>query len=139
MLNKRISEKLEDLEYWYRNLFIFDVLYIIKNGIKNFWNYRRIIWNDRWYDYSFFLILIKFKLKLMIKNWDSAHYIGSNFTKGRMIVLLKRLENFEEELDNIAEQYYKKILTKEEYRKQKRKILQKVWYSFGKNLMRFWD
>ena len=59
------------------------------------WKYRNIIWKDRWYDYSYIIELLKFKLKDNIKNWDNAHYIGSDFTKKRMIVILKRIEEFD--------------------------------------------
>ena len=129
----------EDIIYWYRNLFIFDILYNIKNGIKNFWNYKSVIWNDRWYDYSYIFKLLEFKLKDTIKNWDKAHYVGSEFTKKRMIVLLSRIEEYQTNLDNLHEMYYLKKIDKAEYRRLKEGLLNKTWKSLGKNITKFWD
>ena len=129
----------EDIIYWYRNLFIFDILYNIKNGIKNFWNYKSVIWNDRWYDYSYIFKLLEFKLKDTIKNWDKAHYVGSEFTKKRMIVLLSRIEEYNTNLENLHELYFLKKIDKAEYRRLKEELLNKTWKSLGRNITRFWD
>ena len=91
----------EDIEIWYNNLFIFDYFYNIKHGIKNFWKYKSVIWNDRWYDYQYIFSLLEFKLKDTIKNWDNAHYVGSEFTKKRMQVLLNRIEEYQTNLENL--------------------------------------
>jgi hypothetical protein len=129
----------EDIKFWYNNLYIFDLWYNLKNGIKNFWKYKGVIWKDRWYDYSFIIELLKFKLKDNIKNWDKAHYVGSNFTKKRMIVLLNRIEEFEVNLENLQELYYTKKLSKDEFNKLKKELLMLTWYSLGRNIQRFWD
>lgn len=134
-----IREKIEDIKYWYVNLFIFDLYYNIKNGIKNFWKYRNIIWKDRWYDYQFIFIILEFKLKYTIDNWDKAHYIGSHFTKLRMRVLLNRIEEYQTNLDNLQELYFSKKIDKEEYLLLKDKLLNKTWKSLGRNISRFWD
>jgi hypothetical protein len=130
---------LDDIKYKYHNLFIFTLYYNIKNGIKNLWTYRKVIWNDRWYDYSFIFKLLEFKLNDTIKNWEGAHYIGSEFTKKRMHVLLNRLEEYETNLDNLQELYFTKKIDKEEYLLLKEKLLNKTWKSLGKNITRFWD
>lgn len=133
------KELKEDIKYRYHNLFIFDVLYDIKNGLKNFWNYRSIIWNDRWYDYSYIFKLLEFKLKDTINNWDRAHYVGSEFTQKRMQILLNRIQEYQTNLENLQELYYTKKISKEEYLKLKEKLLNKTWKSFGRNITRFWD
>lgn len=46
----KLKELIEDIKYGYRNFIIFDIYYNIKNGIKNLWTYRSVIWNDRWYN-----------------------------------------------------------------------------------------
>lgn len=47
----------------------------IKNGIKNIWNWRTIIWSDRQFDYVYLLKIIEFKLDQMEKffNSNDAH------------------------------------------------------------------
>lgn len=134
-----IKDKLEDIEIWYNNLFIFDIIYNIKNGIKNFWNYRKVIWNDRWYDYQYIFFIIEFKLKDTIKNWDRAHYVGAHFTKLRMQVLLNRIEEYQTNLENLQELYYTKKISKIEYTEQKDKLINKTWKALGRNITRFWD
>ena len=129
----------EDLKFWYNNLYIFDLWYNLKNGIKNLWKYRNIIWKDRWYDYSYIIELLKFKLKDNIKNWDNAHYIGSDFTKKRMMVLYNRLEEFDMNLENLQELYYTKKISKLKYSELKRELIMKTWYSLGRNIQKFWD
>ena len=110
-----------------------------KNGIKNLWNYKSVIWNDRWYDYSFIIKLLEFKLKDTIKNWDKAHYVGSDFTKLRMQINLNRIEEYQVNLENIQELYYLKKIDKKEYIRLKDELLNKTWKSLGRNITRFWD
>lgn len=40
-----------------------DAYYNIKNGIKNFWYWKKVIWEDRWYDYIFLLDIMRHKLE----------------------------------------------------------------------------
>lgn len=129
----------EDIEIWYNNLFIFDIFYNIKHGIKNLWKYKSVIWNDRWYDYQYIFSLLEFKLKDTIKNWDNAHYVGSEFTKKRMQVLLNRIEEYTVNLENLEELYYTKKISKTEYNKRKDDLINKTWKSLGRNITRFWD
>lgn len=127
-----------EIEYFLDNK-IYSVYYNIKNGIKNFWNYKSVIWNDRWYDHSYIIAVIKFKLQQNINQWDKAHYVGSNFTKKRMIVILNRLEEFETNLENIEDMYYNKNITKYEFIELKNKIINDTWFVLGKNIRKFWD
>lgn len=129
----------EDIEIWYNNLFIFDIFYNIKHGIKNLWKYKSVIWNDRWYDYQYIFSLLEFKLKDTIKNWNNAHYVGSEFTKKRMQVLLNRIEEYTVNLENLEELYYTKKISKTEYNKRKDDLINKTWKSLGRNITRFWD
>jgi hypothetical protein len=135
----RVKDKMEDIQIWYKNLFIFDIYYNIKNGIKNLWTYRKVIWNDRWYDYSYMFKLLEFKLKDTIKSWDGAHYVGSGFTKKRMQIVLNRIEEYETNLDNLQEMYFLKKIDRKEYLLLKEELLNKTWKSFGRNITRFWD
>ena len=50
----------------------------IKIGIKNLFIWFPIIWKDKWWDYSFLLKIIRFKIELMEKNFrENACYIGA--------------------------------------------------------------
>lgn len=132
-----IKDKLEDIEIWYNNLFIFDIYYNIKNGVKNLWKYRKVIWDDRWYDYQYIFFILEFKLKNTIKNWDKAHYVGSHFTKLRMQVLLNRIEEYGTNLEVLQELLYKKKISRKEYTELKDELLNKTWKSLGRNITRF--
>lgn len=138
-LKEKFFDKLEDIQIWYNHLFIFDILYNIKYGIKNFWKYRNIIWKDRWYDYQYIFCILEFKLKDTIKNWGSAHYVGSEFTRKRMQVLLNRIEEYRTNLENLEELLYQKKISREEYLQLKDKLLNKTWKSLGRNITKFWD
>ena len=138
-LKEKFIDKLEDIQIWYNHLFIFDILYNIKHGIKNFWKYRNVIWCDRWYDYQYIFNIIEFKLKDTIKNWDKAHYVGAHFTKLRMQVLLNRIQEYSTNLENLQELLHQKKISKTEYLKLKDDLLNKSWKSFGRNITRFWD
>lgn len=111
----------------------------IKRGIYNYWIYRKIIWNDRWFDHSFFISLIDFKLQTLIDNWDNSNYIGSNFTKKRIMVIKNRIASYEDNLDELYTQYYDKKLSKSELIDKINKLNEKTWKELGRNLIRFWD
>ena len=138
VLKSKLNDIKCDIGIWFTYIFKYPY-WDFKSGIKNFWKYRKIIWNDRWYDYFFIINLIEFKLEDTIKNWDKAHYIGSDFTKGRMIVVLKRIKTFQDNLEELQEKYYSKTITKEKYLKEKNILLEKTWKRFGRNITRFWD
>lgn len=42
---------------------ISDRIYNIRNGVRNLWYWKKIIWKDRWYDYIFILSLLQHKLR----------------------------------------------------------------------------
>jgi len=71
----------------------------IKKGIKNLWKYKKIIWKDRWWDYYFFVEIIKFKIKDMESHWgkDTIYiddYKEENFLK-ELINILSKIEHLE--------------------------------------------
>jgi len=39
------------------------------HGIMNFWKWKKVIWNDRWWDHDFIYELMLFKLKDMESHW----------------------------------------------------------------------
>jgi hypothetical protein len=82
----------------------------IKYGVKNFWRYRKVIWNDRDWDYAFLLYLVEFKTKAMS---DTIRKYGMSVSSeeiadelAEVSQLLGRLANddFEKHID----EHYKK-------------------------------
>lgn len=120
--------------------YIEDPFYSIIDGIKNFWIYRSLIWNDRWWDHYYLNRFIVRKLETMIDKWDDAHYVGSDFTKKRMIIIKDRIEKYDDikhelEYDYIVHKKY----TNEQYKDEIKKLNNKTWGEFGRNIRRFWD
>lgn len=79
---------------------------IIK-GIKNFWKWRKIIWNDRDYDYIFIFRILHFKLSNINERWKNEDYfVGQEKQR-------KNLETCVNLLDRIINNTpYDKILDK---------------------------
>ena len=49
-----------------------------KDGINNLKDYADMIWDDRWFDTTFFLLFLKRKLEVMMKYWaKDTHYVDS--------------------------------------------------------------
>jgi hypothetical protein len=85
----------------------------IKYGVKNLWRYRKVIWNDRDWDYAFLLNLVEFKTKTMsdtIKKYGMS--VSSEETANELAEvsqLLGRLANddFEKHVDEHYEKWDK--------------------------------
>jgi hypothetical protein len=73
----------ESLEYFFWRIkeYFTDFWYSSKNGIRNYWTWRKIIWKDRWWDYSFFHNLLKFKLQNLYNNWDKVMLVIQKTSK----------------------------------------------------------
>ena len=85
-------------------------LYNLKYGIKNLFKYFKVIWNDRHWDYSFILILLKFKLETIKNSYSKKHYSTDvpyqlKYINICIILLDRLIENnlLEEELNNLYE------------------------------------
>lgn len=76
---------------------MFDKIREIKKGLSNFWKYRKVIYNDRWYDYNFLHNILKVKLIDMRDNWDKSHYVGHN----NELELLKDLVQILEDIEHL--------------------------------------
>lgn len=87
---------------------------------RKYW--KRVIKEDRWYDYSFLLKIIEHKINHMIINWDKSHYLDSEKDKLKMIEVKNALRLFRE--DNFFDKYYKEFVNK--YGK-----LEKEWTDTG--------
>ena len=100
-----------------------------------------VIWEDRWYDHSFMLIVWQRKLEIMIENWDGAHYKNSEKDQKKMIKTLRYLNLLiEDEFDCMFES--KEIGVLEQYTKgqrEKNKIEKKLFKIIRKNYAKWWD
>lgn len=136
---EKLRERLESIKDFYYDYLIYPIKDVYR-GFSNILKYSRIIWNDRWYDQMFTYNLLIFKLKDNIKNWDKSHYIGKEFTKKRMIIIVKKLEEYEGTSFKISYDYsVKKKYSKKEHQELQKKLLQETWTRLGRNMCRFWD
>ena len=61
-------------------------------SIKQFWH---VIWNWRWYDFSYTLDIMVRDLQLREEQWGvNTHYVGDTFTKKRIQVLLRMYDRY---------------------------------------------
>jgi len=111
-MNEKLEEVLDIITKPYN--IIEDFLRDLKYGIKNFWFYRKVIYNDRWFDHSYMLILMEKKLEQMDKGWDHAHYLNSEVQQKEMQearILLKKLitDDFLEDAQKDMDEKYGKL------------------------------
>jgi hypothetical protein len=71
----------------------------IKYGLRNFWFWKEVIWNDRWFDFVYMLQIMEKKFEQMEKGWDNAHYLDSEveqaeFKRVRELLTLLINDNF---------------------------------------------
>ncbi len=86
-----------------------------RTGIYNLIKYRSIIWRDRWWDYSFMLNLLEFKLEDMRQHWGvDTHYVNDKDDRNildELVEDLKWLNDSEKEFEMSLAEYdteYKK-------------------------------
>lgn len=110
--------------------FFFSGLYIdyssIKQGIKNFWKYRKVIWNDRWYDYGFMTDLLEVKLKDMRDNWKYSHYVDSEKEQEVLNKLCDLIDEYKLKCDLFCD-------------KDSDKIRKEFFELLSDNYEKFWD
>jgi len=101
--------------------------------VSNLWKYKKIICQDRWWDYSFMLNLLHFKLKDMYDNWGvRTHYIGDYDDKE---LLGDMLEDLEWMLDDENELRY----SSQEYEKEYKRRSKRFWGRMDRHHRKFWD
>lgn len=123
----------EDFTSWLTYSIKYPYIHIIK-GLSNYWKYRKIIWQDRWYDHDYLLYLIEFKLQDMEKHWGvDTHYEGDKFTKLRLQIVIRDLKRYQDMLNNTLE------LLEESNIAEVKKVKAKIASSFFKTIPRLWD
>jgi len=100
------------------------------HGLDNFRRYRKVIWRDRWWDYSFLLELLHFKLTDMEKNWgNNTHYVGDYEDKKILQEIIEDLEWMMDEDNSLAKDY------EAEYKKRSRRMFGRL----DRHHRKFWD
>jgi hypothetical protein len=99
-----------------------------KESLKSVRFFWKTIWNHRWYDYAYFQDLLDKQLEYLEANYgENSHYVGDCFTKGRIRILRKYLEDWKDcdmyEIDP-------------KYCKEKR---DKFFKHLSLNIDKFWD
>jgi len=79
-----------------------------KSGIKNLWYWRKVIYEDRWWEGSFLRYIIIHKLEEMEKGWEKAHYCGSEYDQAKIKECLKCLTDIND-LEDSGDDNYKEI------------------------------
>ena len=103
-----IKEYLEDC---FQQTKIYDLYRKFIRGIHNFYLYKNLIWEDRWWDSIFILKMLKRKLELMEYNFRvNGHYIGvrKDARKIKICVLLLDRIIKDDYYDNVYKNHYKK-------------------------------
>lgn len=91
---KSARREITDKFYW-------DTTYKVKIGIRNFWRWKEVIWNDRNWDETYLYRIMKHKMELMYKDVEkySHHLYVEDELKSikKCISILNRLINQEYE------------------------------------------
>jgi len=109
---ERIDDILDTLKSPFS--WISDLYRDVKYGLKNLWFYRKIIWNDRWFDHSYLLRMMEIKLQNMSQNWDKSIYVDWEKDKATIdeaLILLNLLieDQFLEKAMNLMNEKYGKL------------------------------
>lgn len=93
-------------------------------GIRNLVDWFSVIWKYRWWDYGFTLAVIRRDLELKYKEWGvNTHYVGDEFTKKRIAVLIRLLDKYDKSCGMV-----------DEYN-----LLKKFMKMYSRNIARLWD
>ena len=128
----------------------------ISTGIKNFWYWRKVIWHNRWWDYSFFVTIIETQLQYMHDYWDKSMNVNSEEDKAEIKEVLDLIHEIqdlevnwetpedEKRIDPMYEELGKKIFSVTEkhhtYEEFKDGETKEISYTTKTaNLRRWWD
>jgi hypothetical protein len=71
-------------------------IHTFNQGVKNIFKWLPVVFFDRWYDYSYLVKIMQFKIHDMYYHFENyGHFIGNKKTAKQMLIcsiLLKRIE-----------------------------------------------
>ena len=126
------------MRYYLRDIYNF-FRYDIPQGIATVIYFFPVIWRFRRWDYNFQLAVIKRMLQNCDKHWDKSHYVGMEFTHGRIKVLLRmldRYENYSYTPKNLDDDLYKVCRSAFQ---QEHALLQRFLRHYSRTLPLLWD
>lgn len=74
-----------------------ELWYNIKNFFRNLCNYRKILWNDKQFDFGYLLELEKLKLQLMIKEFKTHPHTDHTSNIRWMQICIKLIDIIQED------------------------------------------
>ena len=126
------------MHYYLRGIYDF-FRYDITQCIATVVYFFPVIWRFRRWDYGFQLAVIKRMLQNCDKHWHKSHYLGKEFTHGRIKVLLRMLDRYESYWDtpkNLDDNFYK--VWKSAFQ-QEHALLQRFLRHYSRTLPLLWD
>ncbi len=122
-------------DYLYR-LYI-DYIWMTYLGFSNLWIWKKVIWHDAQFDFSFLLIILIMKLKLME---DGFNFYGCALDAKKVAQEIKRARLAIERVEK--DDYSYKIFGKKDYNHPEYLIKQDIEYFtkiINKKLRTWWD
>lgn len=79
------------------------IYYNVKNGLRNLWKWRKVVWNDRPWDYVYIFKALRFKLEDTQKCIDGT-FVGSEEEVKKIKSLIEAIDRIIED-DYVSEEY----------------------------------
>lgn len=77
--------------------------YNVKNGLRNFWKWRKVVWNDRPWDYVYIFKALRFKLDETQRCIDGT-FVGADEEAAKIRSLIDAIDRILED-DYVKEEY----------------------------------
>lgn len=90
-----------EVSYFFGN--IRSSFYSIKHGFKNLYEWRAIVWRNRWYDHAFLFELQRKQLNYMRENWHKS-YSATSYNQQE---ILDELCNVLDKIETLEDDYTK--------------------------------
>lgn len=79
------------------------LFYDVKNGLRNLWKWRSVVWNDRPWDYVYIFKALRFKLDETQRCIDGT-FVGADEEAAKIRSLMKAIDRILED-DYVKEEY----------------------------------
>lgn len=91
-------------------------------GLRNIWTFSRSVWRFRWWDFSFQEEMIDKMLEVCEERWSESHYVGWEFTLGRIKVVRRFYKRYME-----AKSFNEEWKWQKKFHKEYAKLLPRLW------------